>query len=213
MVGKKNNETEPLSPELRQLAAIAYGESSVENVENEMFAIASVMVRQRDARRHRDIPTFVAKEKTYSFVVRDGSQRYRKFMNVSKEEINSDSGMSMALAAARNALAGGEDRSNGAFFWDGVDIQTNYKNHFKVRCGIVFTDPGHNIYKIEESLRPRTVTVEVKKTNKKTGKVSISLEELGRIDHAYDSTAAFGGTIFWKYNPHYLKVTRGKEHL
>jgi uncharacterized Zn-binding protein involved in type VI secretion len=32
-------------------------------------------------------------------------------------------------------------------------------------------------------------------------------------DHVYESTAAHGGTIFWKQSPHYLNVTKSKEWL
>ncbi|WP_404654339.1 hypothetical protein [Raoultella terrigena] len=53
--------------------------------------------------------------------------------------------MSNALVAARNALIDGPDLSNWAYFWDGVDIKLNYSKHFKVKHGIKFTDPIHNI--------------------------------------------------------------------
>jgi len=29
--------------------------------------------------------------------------------------------------------------------------------------------------------------------------------------HVYESTAAYGGTIFWKYNADFLKATGNKE--
>ena len=61
--------------------------------------------------------------------------------------------------------------SNGAYFWDGADIKPNYATHFKVRHGIKFTDPAHNIYDIKEST---TTTVNLYKTTKKKvgGKVN-----------------------------------------
>ena len=31
-------------------------------------------------------------------------------------------------------------------------------------------------------------------------------------DHKLDSTAAYGGTIFWKLNPHYQNVTGSKAY-
>lgn len=54
----------------------------------------------------------------------------------------------------------------------------------------------------------------LKKITKKkvAGKtVIVGEEELGRYDHVYVSTAAYGGTIFWKHNPEYMKVTGAKE--
>lgn len=118
----------------------------------------------------------------------------------------------MAILAAINALEGGVDKSNGAYFWDGADIKSNYKHHFKVRRGIKFTDPSHNIYGIQESTKIviKYKTTKVKNTG--TGKVSITRVEVGRYDQQYDSTAAYGGTIFWKFNPQFLDVTHGWEY-
>lgn len=51
--------------------------------------------------------------------------------------------------SAKQALASdGKDLSSGGYFWDGADIKSNYKNHFKVKHGIRFSDPSHNIYGI-----------------------------------------------------------------
>jgi hypothetical protein len=91
------------------------------------------------------------------------------------------------------------------------DIKTNYKNHFKVRNGIRFSHRAHNIYGISESAKLIVLNKTVIKKLK--GKV-ISTEkvEVGRFDHVYVSTAAFGGTIFWKNNDQYMTVTRAKAH-
>jgi hypothetical protein len=43
-------------------------------------------------------------------------------------------------------------------------------------------------------------------------KVKTTKEEVGRYDHVYDSAAAYGGTIFWKFNADDLKISRGKEY-
>ena len=155
--------------------------------------------------------TFTSSDRTFSFVVKDGNKRYAKLMKASDAQVLSDPGMSAALTAAKNALSGGPDLSNGAYFWDGGDIKTNYRNHFKVRHGIRFSAPGHNIYGIAESrkLIKLTKTI-VKKSAGKT--VSKETVEIGRYDHVYVSTAAFGGTIFWKNNDEYMAVTRAKAH-
>ncbi len=203
---------EQISKECRELAAIAYGEASPKNVELEMFAIASVMLRQRDARGYNDISTFVTKDKTYSFVVRDGNVRYKKMMKAGAEEIATDAGMSMALKAANNALSGGKDHSNGAYFWDGADIKSNYKKHAKIKLGIKFTDPEHNIYEIEES---QSIVIKFKYERHKTkGKVvSTTKTEVDRYENVYDSTAAHGGTIFWKFSRAYVRVTGAREYI
>ncbi|WP_033370858.1 hypothetical protein, partial [Caldimonas sp.] len=198
--------------ETRQLAAMAYGEASPDNVEAELQALASILVRQRDARGYKDIASFARGEPTFSFVVNDGNKRYAKLMKASDQEIEKDTGMRRAVAAAKNALAGGPDMSNGGWFWDGADIKTNYKNHFKVKHGIRFTDPSHNIYGIEESTKVVILYKRIKVRDKSTGTVSVKQEEVGRYDHVYQSTAAHGGTIFWRLNPEYLRLTRAKEY-
>jgi hypothetical protein len=202
----------PISAEAKQLAAMAYGEASVQNNSDEMMAIASVLVRQRDARGYSDIGTFAKNESSFSFVVSDGNARYKKMMKSTDAQIAIDPGMQAAVDAASNALAGGPDKSNGAYFWDGADIKTNYADHFKVRHGIKITDPSHNIYGIKDSTKLVILYKTIKIKNKKTKKVTIHQEETGRYDHVYDSTAGVGGTIFWKYNQGYLDVTGGKEY-
>lgn len=145
------SDNEKLSEEVRQLAAMAYGESSTQNVAEEMSALASVLVRQRDARGYTSISTFASSDRTFSFVVNDGNPRYKLFINASEDAIAKDGGMRAAVTAARNALVGGPDMSNGAYFWDGEDIKTKYQTHFKVRHGIRFSQKSHNIFGIAES--------------------------------------------------------------
>lgn len=80
-----------------------------------------------------------------------------------------------------------------------------------IRHGIKFTSPAHNIYGISESRKLIKLT---KTITKKAGGKIVSKEtvEIGRYDHIYVSTAAFGGTIFWKNNDEYMTVTRAKAH-
>ncbi|MHA7680031.1 hypothetical protein [Cupriavidus sp. PET2-C1] len=201
---------ETLNPETRLLAAIAYGESSTKDVYEEMAALASVMLRQMKARGYSTLASFTTKEKTFSFVVSDGNERYAKLMKSSEAHIEKNAAMASAVKAAKNALSGGIDYSNGAYFWDGADIRSNYKNHFKVRHGIKFTDSDHNIYGIDESIK---IVIKTKTTKIKiNGKLITKTEEVDRHDHIYDSTAAHGGTIFWKHNTDYMRTTGAKEY-
>jgi hypothetical protein len=200
-----------LDAQTRQLAAMAYGEASPDNNSDEIFALASVLVRQRDARGYSDIGTFASSERSFSFVVSDGNLRYTKLMKATDTQIGKDRGMKIAVAAARNALAYGEDKSNGAYFWDGADIKSHYSTHPKVAVGIKFTDPSHNIYEIKESTKR---VIKYKFTKKRVaGKITIEKTELYHYDHVYESTSAHGGTIFWKFNPDYVRLTRSKEYL
>ncbi|RAR50052.1 hypothetical protein C7401_14344 [Paraburkholderia unamae] len=203
---------QPVDAQTKLLAAMAYGEASSQNDSDEMMAIASVLVRQRNARGYSDMATFTKNDRTFSFVVGDGNPRYNALMKAKDEKIEKDAGMQAAISAARNALAGGPDKSNGAYFWDGADIKTNYANHFKVRQGIKITDPSHNIYQINDSTNLKILYKTIKIKDKKSHKVTIKKEEIGRYDHVYDSTAAHGGTIFWKFSQEYRDVTKAKEY-
>lgn len=205
------SEVEKLSAEIRQLAAMAYGEASAADIADEMSALASVLVRQKNARGYPSISTFASSDLTFSFVVKDGNVRYKKFMNATEAAIAKDPGMSAAVAGAKNALAGGPDLSNGAYFWDGEDIKSKYLSHFKVRHGIKFSASSHNIFGIAESRK----LIILKKTivRKQHGKeVGREFVEIGRYDHVYVSTAARGSTIFWKNNDEYMNITHAKAH-
>lgn len=206
------SEDNKLTDEMRMLAAMAYGEGSTADNLQEIYALASVLRRQQLARGYTSIKEFGSKDKSFSFVTSDGNQRYSTLMKATQAQIAKDPGMSIAVKAAENACAGGVDYSNGAFFWDGADIKKNYSTHFKVKHGIKFTDTAHNIYDIKESTIP---TQSLYKTTKKkvNGKVVTEQTLIDSTDHTYDSTAAYGGTIFWKQSPHYLNVTKSKEWL
>lgn len=205
------SENGKLSAETRQLAAMAYGESSTADNANEMSALASVLVRQKNARGHPSMLTFAALDKTFSFVVKDGNARYKKLLGATEAAIAKDAAMSAAVAAAKNALVGGPDLSNGAYFWDGADIKPNYDTHFKVRHGIKFSNGAHNIFRLEESRRLVILNKTVVK--KKNGtEISREVVEIGRYDHVYVSTAAHGSTIFWKHNDEYMTITRAKAY-
>ena len=201
----------PLVPPLvidadtKMLAATAYGEGSSQNVFEEMAAIANVLVRQQKARGYASISAFITADKTFAFAAHDGNQRYAKLMAAKPADIEKDAGMAAAVKGAQNALAaGGTDYSNGAYFWDGADIKSNYANHAKVLGGVHITDPKHNIYKIDDKDVPgETWWLDAK--GKKT-------KLRGKWDYKYESTAGWGGTIFWKYNAAFVKASGNKEH-
>ncbi|CAG2130733.1 hypothetical protein [Cupriavidus numazuensis] len=199
----------PLTSEERLLASIAYGEASTQDSYEEMAAIASVMVRQMKARGYTTIDSFTKSDKTFSFAVTDGNERYAKMMKAKDTDIVKSAALSDAVKASKNAFAGGQDYSNGAYFWDGADIKSNYKNHAKVKKG-VHIDPAHNVYGIPDSEKLKILNKTVKK--KVNGKVVTSQEEVGRYSWVYESTAGVGGTIFWRYGRDFVNVTRAKEY-
>lgn len=251
--------------ELALLAAIAYGESYYrENVFEEMAGIAAVMLRQMKCRGYESLSAFTKKEKSFSYVVSDGKQRFASLIKTNEADVHaaylaaekkltdlngeisareSDArvvsgadkagaarlkllrnrrkgvmlqyaeaeGKDMAYRAARHAMTDGVDYSNGAYFWDGWDIKTKYSTHPKVRVGVHFADPAHNIFDIKESTVVVIKSRQVRET--KGGKVTITKTEVGRYDHVYVSTTAHGGTVFWKFNPDYVRLERKKEYL
>ncbi|WKB55924.1 hypothetical protein [Eleftheria terrae] len=195
----------PLDDDTRALAAVAYGEGSTGNVFEEMAAIANVLVRQQKARGYATISSFIKADKTFAFAAHDGNQRYNKLMKASEKDIAADPGMDAAVRGARNALSQSPtDYSNGAYFWDGADIKSNYAKHVKVRAGIKFGDASHNIYGISEKEVPGEEWWRDANGNK--------TKLRGKWTHKYDSTAAWGGTIFWKYNGDFIKATHNKEY-
>jgi hypothetical protein len=190
------------------LAAVSYGEASTKDVFEEMAAIANVIVRQKTARA-TTLAKLLGPKSTYAFAASDGNARTKALKDAKPADRLKNAGMVSALKAAKNALdAKGTDYSNGAYFWDGADIKTNYSNHPKVKLGIKFTKPEHNIYKIKESSVDVTTYWQV---HGKDGKL-VNGKERGKYTYTYESTAAYGGTIFWKYGADFLKATGNKEY-
>ena len=74
-----DTKVDKISDEERLLAAMAYGEASASNDANELKALASVLVRQRDARGYATMKEFIDGEPSYSYVVGDGNAKYKKF--------------------------------------------------------------------------------------------------------------------------------------
>ncbi len=194
-----------ISEATRMLAAVAYGEGSTGDVFEELAAIANVLVRQQKARGHASITRFMNQDRTFAFAAHDGNQRYAKLMETSVEKIWANAGMQAAVRGAQNALASSPiDHSNGAYFWDGADIKTNYKAHSKVRDGIKFSKSAHNIYSIDEKEVPGEAWWYDKKGKK--------IKSRGKWLYKFLSTAAFGGTIFWKYADDFIKASGNKPH-
>lgn len=195
----------PLDEDTRQLAATAYGESSAANVFEEMAAIANVLVRQAQARGYKRVASFIAKDKTFAFAAHDGNPRYGKFIALKLPQDAKDAGVLTAIKAARNALLEKPvDYAAGAYFWDGDDIKTNYDKHAKVRAGISFGDASHNIYKIAAKDVPGEAWW-LDKDGKKT-------KLRGQWTYKFVSTAAFGGSIFWKYSADFIAATGNKVY-
>jgi hypothetical protein len=187
------------------LAAVVYGEASTQNNYFEMAAIANVIVRQSKA-RNATLSKLLGPHSTFAFAASDSNHRTAAFRKAAKLQGASDPAMTFALMAAANAIRGGTDYSNGAYFWDGADLKSNYMHHPKVKQGIKFTNPKHNIYGIQET----SVNVTIFWQIPAKGGGTVNGKERGSYTYVYESTTAFGGTVFWKYGNDFLKATGNK---
>lgn len=157
-------------------------------------------------------------------------------MDMDNEDIATTEPMATAYRAIQYVRNGGTDYSNGAYFWDGDDLKSNYANHDKVKLGIKFTDPKHNIFDVPESKGHYTfheVTVQNGKKNKVTGVVEQTYESTIAYSGTYPKTKwehikdkdgkvkkvktvhqVKTGTVFWKFTPEWIKRgSYGKEYL
>jgi hypothetical protein len=200
-----------LDSNTRQLAAAAYGEASVANDSNEIGGIAFAIANRARAWGNKTVQQLFNADPNYSYAIVDGNKRYDMFMKASEDTIEKNTGMKLALDWAKKALENKTtDPSNGAYWWDGADIKPNYSKHPKVKDGIHFGDPKHNIYNIKESSQGE-ITIYWKVRNKKTGE-EVNSKIRGSYSHVWISTAAYGGTIFWKYDSDYLKANGAKDY-
>jgi hypothetical protein len=189
--------------DLIRLASCAYGEGSTKDNFEEMAGIASVILRQVEA-RNTTISSLLKDGGTYAFASSGKCVRFNEMIKLDPPGREKNQGMKTALKAAINAITKGTDYSNGAYFWDGLDIKTNYKAHPKILKGFLFADKSHNIYSLESS----SVDVTTYWTDAKGKQTKVR----GKYTHTYESTAACGGTIFSKYTDDYLKAEGAKKY-
>ena len=202
--------SDEISEDLRLLAAIAYGEASVANDSNEIGGIAFAVANRCRAWSGMSVSQLRAADPNYAYAWNGDNQRFNKLMSTQGDQLDADAGMRLAVEWARKALANeGPDPSNGAFWWDGRDFMTRYAAHPKVKNTFKWGTPSHNIFDVQEN--PGLFIKRWRVVNKRTGK-TVDGAERGRYDSVWVSTAAHGSTIFWKYNPDYLRATGAKAH-
>ena len=199
-----------IAQEVRLLAAVAYGEASTANDPQEIGGIAFAVANRCRAWGGKTVSELRVADPNYSYAWAGSNARFNKLMRIPDREVELDPGMKLAVDWAQKALdSNGPDPSNGAFWWDGLDFQTNYANHPKVHDGFKWGKPSDNIFGVPE--KRREVIVRWKIRNKKTRQV-IDGGERGRYDSVWVSTAAHGGTVFWLHNPDYLKAAGGQAY-
>jgi hypothetical protein len=108
---------------------------------------------------------------------------------------NRNSDLITARKAVIGSLTNGIDTSGGAYFWDGADIVNNEHREW----GFVYSDPGHDIYNTGNVLIPAVTTYCYDVPGRIIG-------VRGTYNHRLISTAAFGGTIFRRYDAGFINT-------
>ena len=175
--------------EYQLLAAIVYGEASVNSSFEEKAAIANAVIRKRDALGFATINELIAYRPSYSSAVKQRNLRYRLALcsqvNIEYPDVD---------AAVKNALdPNGIDYANGGCYWDGRDLRILGSKHLHYKNGYLFTDPIHNIFSIENT-PPKNAQ-----------------GERGRYNYTYESTAGYGYTVFWKLTEEFMKAQGVKQ--
>jgi len=192
--------------EIKRLAAAAYGEADPIDNPDEIAGIAWAVANR--ARASKKTITKMLAKPGYVYATNGSNKRYNKLIKASAKEIAADKGMSLAMEAAKNASEkNGTDPSNGAYFWDGLDFKTN-PDHYKKQHGFHYSNPAHNIFGVEESrISCKTTYERINKKTKLSDKIDVS-----NCDYVWESTAAHGKTIFWKYGKEWLRVSGGRDY-
>lgn len=176
--------------EEKMLAAIAYGESHWSNDYEEMAGIASAVLRRMDAKGYKTINELILNDSNFAYAA-DAKSKNERYYNVMCN-INSN-GIDMAYKAAQNALNGGPDYSNGACYWDGVDLKVNGKQAYRYKFGFKILNEEHNVLSVVE---PAPF-----KKKGRNGKF---------YGYTYISTAGHNKTIFWKLSNEFI-AAGGKQ--
>ena len=200
-------EPDTINKTVRKLAAAAYGEASTSDIPDEIAGIAWTITNRARAWPNKTVDQMLAHP---GYVLAIGNERYTKLMKASEKEILADKGIATALESAKNAIdKKGTDPSNGAFWWDGKDFWAKNNKHYRANHGYHFADPAHNLSNVPEV--KKVICKKGKKKNKKTGEI-MCVNDLVVCDYVWESTAAYGKTVFWRYNPEFVKNSGTKEY-
>lgn len=199
-----------ISSEVRLLAAISYGEASTDDDSQEVLGIAYAVANRARAWEGKKISDLLKADRNYTYAANGTNTRFNLLMAAPLKSINKSPPMRVAVNAAINALSGkGYDPSNGAYWWDGIDLKLKKQVNPRIAYGFKYGAQEHNIFEMQPITK--TVIIHWRVINKKTGE-TVDGTERGRYDAIYVSTAAQGKTIFWRYNPDYVKATGAKEY-
>jgi hypothetical protein len=199
-----------IDPEVRLLAAVSYGEASIDDDSEEVLGIAYAVANRARAWGGKKISDLLKADRNYTYAANGTNARFNLLMATSPKAINKSLPMRAAINSAINALnSKGHDPSNGAYWWDGIDLKLKKQVNPRIAYGFKYGAQEHNIFEMQPIIK--IVIIHWRVINKRTGE-TVDGAERGRYDSIYVSTAARGKTIFWRYNPAYVKATGAKEY-
>ena len=199
----------PISAEIRLLAAIAYGEASVDDNYEEVLGIAYA-VANRGRAWGKTVHDMLEADPNYTYAANGHCVRFNLLKEASIKKINESMPLRQAVNAAKNAHnKKGNDPSNDAYWWDGVDLKLKKSVNPRIKRGFKYGALEHNIYQMDQIIVVAIQYYQV--IDKKTHEI-VDGAERGRFDSVYVSKAACGQTIFWRYNPDFVKATGAKEY-
>ena len=174
--------------DFEMMAAALYGEAT--NNLDEMQAIGDVIMNRAEF-----MGTSARNEISASGQVNGYNETSRAAISNGRTS-NEDSKLNNARNAAITTILGtSSGKSNGAYYWDGADITSNSHRNW----GIHYTDSSHDIYGTGDTTGGPYQNYNRDANNRPT-------TSRGTTDHILDSTAAYGGTIFWKKSKDYMYI-------
>lgn len=192
--------------DFEMMTAALYGETKESNYTlEEMQAIGDVIMNRVTIRA-----TSISDEITAHGQV-NGYNSASQTTTANNRTSKNNKRLNAARKATITTLQGtSKGMSNGAYFWDGADIAITdksdcyYNNHRD--WGIYYKDIKHDIYETGNLLH-EPITKYYSLPDGKKGGIQ------GVYTHMYDSTAAYGGTVFWKKNKDYKKALGEKKEF
>lgn len=174
--------------EVQLIAAIAYAEGSPNGTYEEKAAIANALVRRSKNYGYASVNDYLRAKRGHISSINDKNVRLKEVLCSTNLEYD----YPLLYEIAMNALdPNGIDYSNGACFWDGIDLKTDGTEHNHFDWGYKFTNPSHDVFNV--------------------GDTPPQNEIHPAYDFTYESTAGYGKTVFWKYTDEYLTATGRSE--
>jgi hypothetical protein len=164
--------------------------------------MATVVLRKRDALGYSTVQALYEDLPGSYYGVGNRNTRFLNILCIDEENIENE--YPQLYEAVNNAYdPNGIDYSNGACYWDGYDLATGGVEHPHYKLyGYIFTDPSHNLW-------PSLISTTPPKNRKgdKTYPGGLPIY----YDWVFESTAAYGQTIFFKLNSEYVNAIWGAK--